>query len=126
MNSLYAAAGAIVTNIIYGFIPWKPSGFMGIGVKFGAAYLTGYIAERFMNPQKAQMMAVGGAASAAGDLIQQLMGTVQGFGQSIFAPAPAPAEVGGLYDIVAAPPFYDTGVGGLGDVVEAPGFYQYQ
>ena len=126
MNSLYAAAGAMGTNIIYGFIPFKPGGLAGIGVKFGAAYLMGYMAERFMNPQKAQMMAVGGAASAAGELINYFMGTVKGFGQSVFAPAPAPAEVGGLYgvgDIVEAPPFYDTG---MGDIVEPPGFYQYQ
>jgi hypothetical protein len=116
---MYAAAGAMLANVIAGFVPIQAGGLAGIGIKFGIAYATGFVAERFVNPATAQMMAVGGAASAAGDLINYAFGMARGVTGSLVNP-PAPPDGGDVGDIVLLPEEIERLQ--LGDVTESPSF----
>src|SRR5215475_13109761 len=46
MGGLWAGAGAAVTNLIAGFLPIGGGGWMDVIKQLGAAYITGFLAER--------------------------------------------------------------------------------
>lgn len=127
-GALTAAAGAMLTKTVARIIPIPGmSGWMNIALQFGIAFLTGWLAERFVSPQTAQLMAIGGAAGAAHEAISMLLTQAGG----IFSPNPTvttvqtpagelPAAVGdyveewGMGDITTAPEYV------LGDISVAP------
>lgn len=113
MGALYAGAGAMVTQVIAGFIPIGGGGWMDIVKQLVAAYGTGYIAERFTSPANANLMAIGGFAGAATSAVRMLLGSAG----SIFSNfGPPPAQVGdGTSDVTFYP--------GMGDLVAAPDEY---
>lgn len=129
----WAAIGAMATNIVAGFLPLRVSGWMGIGVRLGAAYLTGVVAQKFVSPANAQMIAVGGAAAAASEAINLAFGQIRGMTGSLFSSGDG---VSGLEDISPAPDWYNNGTSygsgyglppappkaGLGDVSAAPDY----
>ena len=120
-DALYAAVGGMATNVAAGFIPINVGGLAGIGVRFGVAYLVGWLAEKVVGPHPAQMIAVGGAASAAGSLIDYAFGMTHQATTGLLNPATQPAQlpeapppgVDGFYD-----PDYFRG-GNMADIVAA-------
>ena len=145
VNALYAAVGAMGTSVLAGFIPFRAAGPAGIAIKFGVAYGFGYIAQRFVSPATAQMMAIGGAASAAGDLIGYVLGQGKGLVTGGFSSPQTPGDETaqmqglagypvGMGDIVEVPDEIARtalnggfeGYQGMGDVVTTPGFYPVQ
>lgn len=119
-GALFAFGGAAVTNIIGGFLPIQLSGWPAIGLRFIIAYVAGYAAEKFTSPQNAQLVAIGGASSAAGDAVNLLLGAVHPLTQqtgNLQLPGNAPAAAnGGAGDIVRFP------YRGVGDIVNTPDF----
>jgi hypothetical protein len=131
-NAFWAIAGAWATKVVSGFIPIRAGGWAGIGIQLGTAYLTGVLAQKFVSPANAQMMAIGGAASAAGQIVDMLFGTVKGMTGSLFNSGD------GVGDVSQAPDWYLRAVDesytlppatavappGLNDVSSAPAYYQ--
>jgi len=119
MGGLWAGAGAAVTNLIAGFLPIGGGGWMDVIKQLGAAYITGFLAERigFIGPANAQLMAIGGFAGTAWSAANMLLSGASGF----LTPHPASTQAA-VSDIVAAPSFYP-GMHGLDDIVPAPSFY---
>lgn len=127
IDAMWAFAGGAVTNVVAGLIPFHADGLMGIGVRFGAAYLAGFIGEKVFGGHAGQMMAIGGGAAAAGELVNYAFGKVgaaaTGFASNAqpaaAAPLPpgadagAPAMGGGYYD----PNYFITD--GMHDIVDA-------
>jgi hypothetical protein len=126
-GAVFAAAGNIATNIAAGFVPIQASGWMGIAIKLGLAYVVGMVAERLgVSPMNANYMAIGGFAGAAGEAIHMVIGTVTGGVQSLTAapPAPAPTTVGYLNDIAPFPDDLNRySLGGLDDVAPVGSYY---
>ena len=130
MGGLWAGAGAAVTNVVAGFLPFEGSGWMGVAKGLVSAWLTGFIAEKIVSPADAQLMAIGGFAGTAWGAVNMVLA---GGGNILasFAPAPKPtlqptaanasSGVSGFYDIAPYP--FDDGMGGFGDLVEAPEEY---
>lgn len=121
-GALFAFGGAALTNVIGGFLPLQLSGWPAIGARFVIAYVAGYVAEKFTSPQNAQLVAIGGASSAAGDAVNLLLGAVHPLTQqtgNLQLPGAGgqPAASGGTGDIVRYP-FGRRG--GVGDIVESP------
>ena len=119
MGAAWAAVGAMVTNVIAGFIPIGGGGLMGIVKQGLAAYAAGYIGERFTSPGNAQLMAIGGFASAAGSAIKMIIGEGGNLFSGLTAslqPAQLPAG-DGTADLVGWDGFGDNG---FGDLVPLP------
>lgn len=105
---LTAAVGAILTDVIQGFVPFTFGGPWGkIGVRVAVAYLLGWGAERFVSPITAQALAAGGVVGAAQDAFRLAFG---GLG----AGAPIPTVAGGAP--VAQLPAGD----GISDIINTP------
>jgi hypothetical protein len=115
-GALFAAGGAILTNMIAGFIPLGGGGWMDIAKQLVAAYGAGWIAERFTSPANAQLVAIGGFASAAGNALNMAIGTAKGAvgsllpggGPALLAPPPDGVNdlmygYDGMSDLVAVP-----------------------
>lgn len=121
-GALYAFGGAAVSNIVGGYIPIQLQGWPAIGMRFVISYLAGFAAEKFKltSPQNAQLIAIGGASSAAGDAVNLLLGAQHPLTQqtgNLTLPSlngqPA-AGPNGTGDIVRFP------YRGVGDIVQQP------
>lgn len=134
-KSAIAAVGAMASNALSKFVPDQyKQGWTGVGVKLGVAYALGWAAERFVAREVAEMLAVGGAAAAAGDAINMLLG-LAGFQlpqvsvsyqsalpaatpKAAIAPQaqtqPAPV-MGDIVEVVG--PFTEYGDQGFGDII---------
>lgn len=84
-KAAWVGGGVFLTDMAQGLIPISVSNPLArIGIRFGVAWGVGAVAGRFVGAQNAELLALGGMAGAAQDLIRLLWG---GFG-GIFAPAP--------------------------------------
>jgi hypothetical protein len=120
-GALYAFGGAAVTNIVGGYLPIQLQGWPAIGLRFVIAYLAGFAAEKFklVTPQNAQLIAIGGASSAAGDAVNLLLGAQHPLTQqtgNLQLPGTGNGQPtgNGTGDIVRFP------YRGVGDIVQAP------
>jgi len=105
---LTAAVGAILTDVIQGFVPFSFGGAWGkVGVRILTAYLLGWGAERFVSPVTAQALAAGGVVGAAQDAFRLAFG-------GLAAGAPGPTMIAG--GPVAALPAAD----GISDIIGTP------
>jgi hypothetical protein len=118
VGGAWAGFGAVVTNVVAGFIPIGGGGWMDVVKQFAAAMLVNYIGERvpFIG-HNAQLMAIGGFAGTAWSAVNMVLSGASGF----LTPHPASTQAA-VSDIVAAPSFYP-GMHGLDDIVPAPNFY---
>ena len=124
-GAFWAFGGAAATNVIGAFIPLQLAGWPAIAMRFGIAYVAGWIAEKVTTPQNAQLVAIGGASSAAGDAVNLLMGAVHPLTQQTgnlqlpgMGPAAPATANGGAGDIVKFP------YRGVGDIVKTPDYAQ--
>jgi len=121
-GAIYAFGGAAITNIVGGYLPLQLQGWPAIGLRFVIAYAAGFAAEKFKltTPQNAQLIAIGGASSAAGDAVNLLLGAQHPLTQqtgNLALPGASPngqPSAGGTGDIVRFP------YRGVGDIVEQP------
>lgn len=104
---LTAAVGAILTDVIQGFVPFSFGGPWGkVGIRVLTAYLLGWGAERFVSPVTAQALAAGGVVGAAQDAFRLAFG-------GLAAGAPAPTMItGGQPQLPAAD--------GISDIISTP------
>lgn len=134
VDAAWAWAGGIVTNLVAGLIPFHASGIAGVGVRFAAAYLAGFAGEKIFGSHAGNLMAIGGGAAAAGELVNIAFGKFGAAGTGLLNPGvqaqvasnnAAPPPPGG-----EAPPMsgYDYNYmitdgmhgGGMGDIIADP------
>lgn len=105
---LTAAVGAILTDVIQGFVPFSFGGPWGkVGVRLATAYLLGWGAERFVSPVTAQALAAGGVVGAAQDAFRLAFG-------GLAAGAPAPTMIAGGGAPMLPP------ADGISDIIDQP------
>ena len=104
---LTAAVGAILTDVIQGFIPFSFGGPWGkVGIRVVTAYLLGWGAERFVSPITAQALAAGGVVGAAQDAFRLAFGGLAGG-------APTPTMIGPGQAALPGPD-------GVSDIIDQP------
>jgi hypothetical protein len=81
-----AIKGMIVDAAWAGLIPFHASGFAGVGLRFGAAYLTGFVGEKIFGSHAGNLMAIGGGAAAAGELVNIAFGKIGAAGTGLLNP----------------------------------------
>jgi len=123
-KAFFATIGASLTNVIVGWIPMALSPLMLVGAKFGVGYAIGWVGENVfkLGTERSESLAIGGAAVAAGDMIQILFPQIQ---RAFVKQVPPQTDAKGnktMGNIVTVPPHL---VGfnqkmGLGNIVSVP------
>lgn len=83
-KAAWVGGGVFLTDMAQGLIPLSVSNPLArIGIRFGVAWGVGAVAGRFVGQSNAELLALGGMAGAAQDLIRLLWGGFSG----VFGPA---------------------------------------